>query len=92
MTIINNESYEVYQNLMNAYNEYKPDDEEFLQDNEELVEELESLDALSPSDDDETKAAIVQLVDFLYEWFPDSVEKCEQNELTNLLNEAKKHL
>ena len=79
---------ELFYQLQDKYEDYKPNDEDFLEEFVDLQEEIERLDSLNPATDEEFEKGIRLLVNFLYEWFPDSVDEEEQEELKALLQSA----
>lgn len=78
---------EIYDELMDIYQDYKPDD---VEDDEDLMNEMEQLDSLSPKDEKETKMAISQLSYFVGNWFPDGADEEEQTRIKEVLEESTK--
>lgn len=78
---------ELYGQLDEAYHNYKPD---AVDDDEDLAQEIEELDQLSPKTDSEMIEAVKRLAYFLGNWFPDEEDEEEQEQVRLLLEEAQK--
>ena len=61
----------IYNELKEYFYEYQPDEESFLEDSPEVVEQIETLSNLDPTTEEEMVQAIAALCDFLEEWFPE---------------------
>lgn len=81
---------ELYQELSIIYDRYKPNDEQYLENHPELVEEIKTLDSLEPSNEEEASSALRNLTNFIEEWFPDSVDEEEQERIRDILESAYK--
>lgn len=80
----------IYNELQDAFENYAPNDEDFLLCYPETAEEIEKIKNLNPTDDESYKKSISILHSFISEWFPDSIDEADQTELKSLLNEASK--
>lgn len=79
-----------YDELKSLFYEYQPNDEEFLEDNPETAEQIESIDQTEPNTESEIISAISNLCDFMEEWFPDSVDEDEQKRIRTIIDEGYK--
>lgn len=79
-----------YEELKSLFYEYQPNDEDFLEEDPETAEKIESIDQLEPNNDSELISAISILCDFMEEWFPDSVDEDEQKRVRTIIDEGYK--
>jgi hypothetical protein len=63
-------------------------DEDFIEEDEDLSDEVSMIQNSNPVSDEEYKKTIVLLSNFLNQWFPDSISKKESDHLRDLLSKA----
>lgn len=83
------EALDLFYELQEIYEDYKPNDESFLEEYPDLVEQMDALDKLNPKTESEAKKMIEPLYDFVCEWFPDSVDEEEQERIQQILEQAR---
>lgn len=83
---------DIYSDLNEEFENYVPNDEEFLEEYPDLVEEIDAINALNPTSEEEYKVAIHILYDFLNEWYPDSVDDADKEVLDAKLAAASAYL
>ena len=79
---------DLYDMMTGYYDSYKPDDSFFLEENEDVAEQIQELDNLYPMTFKERVEGLGQLADFVSDWFPDSIEEDEQTEIRATLVQA----
>lgn len=84
------EALDLFYELQEIYEDYKPNDESFLEEYPDLVEQMDALDKLNPKTESEAKKMIEPLYDFVCEWFPDSVDEEEQERIQQILEQARR--
>lgn len=79
---------DVFGELLEAFQNYRPDIDAF-EDGEAELEEMKEIDALAPTTEKGYQAAIELLNSFLCNWFPDELSAEENEQLQTLLEKAK---
>lgn len=78
---------DIYDGLKNMFYDHQPD-QEFLDDDEDLREEVNGIQAMIDADTLPVKAQINTLSRFNNTWFPDGLDSEEQAEFRELLDAA----
>lgn len=78
---------EIHDELKNMFQDILPD-EETLDDDEDLQEEVDDIQAMIDADTEPVKDQIKTLTRFNNTWFPDGLDKEEQGEYRKLLDAA----
>lgn len=76
----------IYNELLDLFYDYQPNDESFLEAYPELAEEMEAIENRKVKDSQQYADAILELCDFLNEWFPDSVDEEEQERVREAID------
>lgn len=80
----------LYDKVRGYYYDYKPNDPTYLEENQELAEEIDFLDDLEPNSFQEKLKALSLLTEFVNEWFPDCLEdEEEQNDILNAIEKSR---
>jgi hypothetical protein len=77
----------LYTELYTEFENNLPD-EDFIEEDEDLSDEVSKIQNSNPVTDEEYKKTIVLLSNFLNQWFPDSTSKKESDHLRELLSKA----
>lgn len=78
--------------LTDMYYDHKPDDPAFLEENEELADQMKNIEKTVDNYDETPERKIKILSHFNGEWFPDSIDDEDQAELNILLKDAQTYL
>lgn len=83
---------EIFDGLVEEFEKYVPNDEDYLEEYPELVEVIKDIQNLVPTTEAEYKEAIRVLYDFLNEWYPDSVDDEDKAIIDGVLEKAREIL
>lgn len=78
--------------LYDIFNEYCPDEEDFLDEMSEVANDIDEISNLEIASDSDRKNALNLLIDFNSEWMPDGVEPDEKDRIQKIIKQAEKAL